>query len=549
MKKASLLFMFLSLFALASFAEDTLNTHPVRLDADGKLLSWVEPQDQAYSHVSQLAWNYLLNSAPTEANGLKVYLAYCCMDSKGEQTQDWPHDPASIYGAFADSAVAWFAYSGDATVVHLVESMLDYDLAHGLTPAGWQWPQVPYSSSEAGAKEYRGADDVRYNKYCGNIDLPEYRSPKVDWTGKGCGTGDGLYVLEPDKVGELGMGFLRFYELTGKAKYRVAALACADALAMHVRPGDAAHSPWPFRVFAETGKAREEYSSNVIGPVRLFDELIRLKLGNVASFRRARALAWDWMMRYPMQNDRWSGYFEDIEMFPPGLNFNQYSPLETARYVLLHPEYDANWRNDVPHLIHLVEQKLVVDVPKEQGMQWGAQAVSEQFEDMNKMGSHTSRFGSVNALWFEKTGDAKAKEKAFRSLNWATYMCRANGVVNVGPVDQSIWWADGYADYIRHFMGAMGSVPEWAPADENHLLRSTSVVVSVAYQPGQVRYSTFDEKGSEVLRLTFIPKSVAGDGKPLPAHASGDKEGWAFDSRSGVLRVTHKASRSIAIEQ
>jgi len=253
------------------------------------------------------------------------------------------------------------------------------------------------------------------------------------------------------------------------------------------------------------------------------------------------------MMRYPLQNDRWAGYFEDVQIFPEPVDFNQYSPLETARYILQHPEYDSNWRNDVSHLIHLVEQKLVVDVAKEPAIQWGATAVSEQFEDMNKMGSHTSRYASVNALWYEITGDLAAKEKAFRSLNWATYMCRTNGVVNVGPVDQSIWWADGYADYIRHFMAALGSVPEWAPPGQDHLLRTTSVVRSVSYQPTEISYSVFDDTSTETLRLRFTPTRVLADDKMLARRNERTGAGWTFDGHTHVLRVHHEGANQINI--
>ena len=45
--------------------------------------------------------------------------------------------------------------------------------------------------------------------------------------------------IATDKVGELGTGYIFFYELTGDTKYRDAAIDCATALARHVRPGDA----------------------------------------------------------------------------------------------------------------------------------------------------------------------------------------------------------------------------------------------------------------------------------------------------------------------
>ena len=57
----------------------------------------------------------------------------------------------------------------------------------------------------------------------------------------------------------------------------------------------------------------------IVAPVRLFSELIRLKQGDVARYEASRKLAWDWILKYPMHNDRWSGYFEDVENIPPTL--------------------------------------------------------------------------------------------------------------------------------------------------------------------------------------------------------------------------------------
>jgi len=66
--------------------------------------------------------------------------------------------------------------------------------------------------------------------------------------------------------------------------YLNAALQCADALAKNVRdmggdldyftPSDARKSPWPF---ARTGLVIDAYCSNVIEPIRLFDELLRIQ--------------------------------------------------------------------------------------------------------------------------------------------------------------------------------------------------------------------------------------------------------------------------------
>jgi len=189
----------------------------------------------------------------------------------------------------------------------------------------------------------------------------------------------------------------------------------------------------------------------------------------------------------------------------------------------------------------------VVDTGTEAAKQWGADTVSEQFHYMYKMASHTARYASVLALWHEKTGDPRALEKALRSFAWATYMCRDSGVVNLGPVEQSVWFTDGYGDYVRHFLAGMGSVPAWAPAGEDHLLRSSSVIRDVSYRPGEVAFAACDPDGKEVLRLSFRPARVTADGRTLVRRRDLRKPGWTFDQASGVLRLRRENARLVRI--
>jgi hypothetical protein len=44
-------------------------------------------------------------------------------------------------------------------------------------------------------------------------------------------------------------------------------------------------------------------------------------------------------------------------------------------------------------------------------------------------------------------------------------------------------------------MAGVAAISEWAPAGEDHLVGSSSVVTAVAYAPGSVRYRTFDDAG------------------------------------------------------
>jgi hypothetical protein len=516
--------LFCFIWQLAATGAEVFNSHEVRLDASGKLVSWVQPQEKAYDHVIRLAWDFLLEKVPVEKNGLKTYYAYCCIDPQKVEGTSWPHNPAGFNAMLADSAAAYYAYSGDRRVVDLARGLLDYQILHGTTPSAWLWGNLPYASSDNGSTEYRGAYETHYDD-------------------KKLGRGDGYGVVEPDKAGELGVGYLKFYELTGDVIYRDAALAIGRTLAKNVREGSDTESPWPFRVYAETGVVREEYTSHVIAPVRLFDELLRLHLGDAAEFGRARSLAWAWLMRYPMRNSLWVNYFEDIPIMKKLDNLNQYAPMETARYLMQNQESDPEWKAHVSGLIEFVEKEFAVDIENGRGQQWGANAISEQKDYMPKMGSHTSRYASVVARWAELTGDAPAKEKAFRSLNWATYMCRPNGMVNDQPrvAHAGIWFSDGYGDFIRHFLAAMGAVPEWAPSGEDHLLRSSSIIDRITYVARNIRYHVFDSGSSETLRLSFIPARVMAGGTALTKRSDLEADGWTWDAKLNVLRVRHAA--------
>ena len=234
-------------------------------------------------------------------------------------------------------------------------------------------------------------------------------------------------------------------------------------------------------------------------------------------------------------------------------NLNQYSPMETARYLMEHPEVNSEWRSQVAKLIEFVEGTFGVDYsqagPNNQGKQWGANVISEQLHYMPKMGSHTSRYASVLARWAELTGDEAARDKAFRSFNWSTYMCRDDGVVNDQPslAHAGIWFSDGYGDYIRHFLAGIGAVPEWAPAGQNHLLRSSSIVCYVAYGTNTINYRTFDKEATEVLRLGFKPIRVSASGESLERQTNPNASGWTYDSKSGVLRLRHTRSNTIEV--
>jgi hypothetical protein len=162
--------------------------------------------------------------------------------------------------------------------------------------------------------------------------------------------------------------------------------------------------------------------------------------------------------------------------------------------------------------------------------------------------SHTSRLAAVEALYFAKTGDTDYREAAFRSYNWVTYFQGLPGKAHA-PWGQNQWWfTDEFADGPRRVMDALWAVPEWAPADESHLLGSSSVVTKISYGKGSVTYSTFDAESSDVLRLNFVPDSVTANGRPLRRLQVLDEGGFVFDESTRVLRIRHEGARDIDIQ-
>jgi hypothetical protein len=499
---------------------------PVQLDAQGKLLPWPMPDNIGYSYSSHFLtqWQILWD----QYNRQRLPYYYCCFDFDRTTFEMFPdlhyvNSTGYLRAMLQGFIERLYPYTGDPHTLVFLQDFVDYELENGLTPEGYAWSQVPYASANPGARRYSG------------------------WSVHG------EDYIEPPVVGEDGYAYLRLYEMTGNTKYLRAAIRCADALVKNYKVGDEKNSPWPVRCYARDGRAdggpMGPYSANVIEPMMLFDELIRLKQGNVAGYARVRAGSWEWFQKYPLANNVWVGYFEDV--VPRMTNMNQVIPLEFARYVLLHPEKDPQWREHAMQLIEWV--KTTPKWPKY--IVHGATVTTEQGDGVEFCcnepnqccDSHTSRLAAVEALYFAKTGDASYREAAFRSYNWVTYFQGLSGGAHT-PFGLQWWFTDEFADGPRRLMDAFWAVPEWAPADESHLLGSSSVVRKISYHKGSVTYSTFDPQSIDVLRLDFAPEFVTAGGSPLSRRQDLDEPGYIFDESAHVLRIRHDQANDVDIQ-
>jgi hypothetical protein len=161
--------------------------------------------------------------------------------------------------------------------------------------------------------------------------------------------------------------------------------------------------------------------------------------------------------------------------------------------------------------------------------------------------SHSSRLAAIEALYYAKTGEVSYKEAAYRTYNWVTYFQGLPGAAHA-PFSTQWWFTDEFSDGPRRMMDAFWAVPEWAPADESHLLGSLSAVTKIAYGDCSVTYSTFDAESTDVLRLDFVPDSITVGGKAIGRRKDLAQEGYTFDDTTHTLSIRHTSSRDVDIE-
>jgi len=125
---------------------------------------------------------------------------------------------------------------------------------------------------------------------------------------------------------------------------------------------------------------------------------------------------------------------------------------------------------------------------------------------------------------------------------------------------------DGYGDYVRHYLRAMAFCPELAPTEQNHLLSSTSVIQLMEYPPSinkflvpevpvdkvkntLIHYRTFDEKSTEVIRMTTKPSLVLINQKQIPETDILELEGWNWKplEKGGILTIKHLNGNRVAV--
>ena len=539
--------IFILLFATQLVnAQENLIYHTIRTDKAGNILPWYnDDSGKSYSYVINRIWNFW-DTMRVDMNGLPYYMNH----------QVWRsdfNDPRGLGGDQIQMALSsWrllYAYSGNERVKENMKFLADYYLSHGLSSSNSKWPNIPFPYNTL---IYSGI-------YDGDMVI-------------------GKDFTQPDKAGSFGIELIHLYKMMSneryphatEKRYLDAAIAIANTLALQVIIGDENNSPLPFKVNAYTGdigKLKNNsgnksdaglsgYTTNWSGTMELFLELIDLKQGNVEAYQKSFDTLLKWMKKYPMQNNKWGPFFEDI----PGWSDTQINAMTWARFVMNHQVYFPNWKSDVQKINEWVYTTLGND----QWKKYGVTVINEQTAYQTPGNSHTSRQAADELLFASLTGESNRVEHAIRQLNWATYMVDVDGK-NRYPQDEN-WLTDGYGDYLRHYLRAMAALPSLAPSDEDHILSSTSVIQQAGYEgminkflvpvvrnveieKVKVYYSVFDKKGIEVIRLRTKPKTVLLNDKPLNEVSDRVSEGyrWTSLSTGGVLTVKREDGNRVAI--
>jgi len=353
--------------------------------------------------------------------------------------------------------------------------------------------------------------------------------------------------------------------------YLSAAVKIANTLAKHTRDGDDNNSPLPFKVNAINGKAGvlknnnrdgkdagfSNYTTNWSGTLELLLELQQLNVGEVELYKQAFDKIISWMKKYPLQNNKWGPFFEDV----PGWSDTQINAITFAQFMMNHQEFFPGWKVTVKKIFGWVYEKLA----NEQWKKYGVTVVNEQTAYQQPGNSHSSRQASAELQYMALTGDRYHLDNAIRQLNWATYMVDNDGK-NRYPNDEN-WLTDGYGDYVRHFLRAMQAMPELAPADEEHILSSTSVIGEAGYPPLadkyfgndlgkadpqkiKLFYRAFDTAGIEQIRLKNKPLAVLINERAAGELQELSEEGYLWKSlpKGGLLTVRRQHGNKVVIE-
>lgn len=398
------------------------------------------------------------------------------------------------HASFISNAVRYYVFSGDERALEMSRKVADWEIANS-TPENYAAPFLP----------------------------PSFVAWQKDGTWQGMAWG-----LEPDKAAFLGISYLKLYAATEEEKYKTAALRIAATLKKLQRPDGS----WPFRIDPKTGETKHVYTESQLWYIQFFERIAALT--GDKSYLALRDRAFRWLLDNPVKTNRWVGLYGDISSGTE--SYDHWIPLETLMYLLERRQENPEYLPKALGILDWLNRTLVVNP----GFHAGVPGLLEQ-STIRWVDSFVElRLGVAYARLWEATGRESYRDLAVQIGNSVTWCLLSDGKMRLGFYYTSQVFPtipmtnDEYCEI-------MAAIPETAPRDENHLLRSSSDVRRIVYNSNGISYRTVNAS-EDILVVAGQPKSVTAGGKALRrlSRADAKRSGWSYDPVTGALRIRHQ---------
>jgi hypothetical protein len=399
--------------------------HAAHFDAQGRLDPWI-----SWSEALDLTMKFY-RTCPSD-RGYPRFAYVTFLDAQWVPSPDRTDTIPSTQSGMGIISYLKYAALRTATAADCLSrarSMGDYLVNEALTPDTGRYPAFTRST---GTRE--------------QFPLPPDAGAQADRP----------FEIEPDKGGIAGYALVRLFEATGEPSYLAQGLHNARVLKDNQSPGDALHSPWPFRADFRDGAGRGPVAGNMVYILRLYDALIARGFDEFAA---ARAALWTWIERHQLPSAAADGalfaqFFEDHDT---PTNRTAWAPLNLARYLLEEKErLDPDWRPHCDALIDFVRRTFT-------HREFGVTVCHEQDEDRQAWGGVVSTYGAVLALYAKAVGSSSLASEARQALNFTLYSIDSVGrprdlFLNPQPGG---WQEDAHTDVIHNFVDSLRAFPEW----------------------------------------------------------------------------------------
>lgn len=487
--------------------------HVKVLDVNNHLDTWYKDKNGPFEFILNLSADWW-KKAP-EKNGWPTWCTAAILDNTYRQGAG--AIPGSTCPFAIMACLRLWVYTGDSSFLYMAKKTGDYIIKQTLTPSNFaSYPNFPYPVGITGNINPQGT---------GHPNDIDHLNP--------------AYSIQPDKGAMLGAALLELYKITGDPGYLNTAVNIANCLSENAKVGTATYSPWPFRVMADNGSTVDgQFSANVSYACRLFDELLRIEQTGNGKFKSTRNAVWNWLNAQVIAYDdasKWYNFFEDHSGNEN--NPTQINAMETVRYLLeKKSQADPDWFDISGKIINQVTRRWSVTNIETDGYV----SIGEQDNDQTPYNSHTARYGSILAMYSEAGANIAYKDTAYHSLCYSLYSVENDGYTNTYFMEGGYaWTTDSFGDFLFHYMDAISAVPEWA-GSRNYVLKSTSTITKVNYlDTARVAYSTFDESGTDKLKLIKEPVSIKVNGVTIKS--------FIWDNASKVLFINRSNGKNVEV--